>query len=190
MGRSGFRSALFAFSALISPAMAGPPDQYIGFGDSTLDSGYFRYHSMIPAYDPYVAAAIAAGNSGGFVGNGVVNATILSAKFGLTALPVGAPGGGTNYAIGNAQSAVTSGNFLSTVQQIQNCLADVGGKADPNAIYVIHTGDNDRTPVMTNGAAWNAAKSELSERPGIRHRRASGRTAEGRRAHHPVVEFL
>lgn len=151
-----FQSALVVLTALAMPAAAGPIDQYVGFGDSTLDSGYFRYHSMIPAYDPYIAAAVAAGNSGGFVGNGVVNATILAAKFDLTALPVGAPGG-TNYAIGNAQSAVTSGNFLSTVQQIQNYLANVSGKANPDALYVIHTGDNDRTLVMTSGAAWNAA---------------------------------
>ncbi len=157
MGRRGFKAALFVFTALSAPVLAGPIDQYVGFGDSTLDSGYFRYHSISPAYDSYIAAAVAAGNSGGFVGNGVMNSTILAAKFDLTALPVGAPGGGTNYAVGGAQSAVTSGPVLSTVQQIQNYLANVGGKADRDALYVIHTGDNDRTPVMTNGPAWNAA---------------------------------
>ncbi|MGA7713133.1 MAG: autotransporter domain-containing protein [Rhizomicrobium sp.] len=157
MGRFRFRFALLAFTAMPALANASGFDQYIGFGDSTLDSGYFRYHSMTPVFDPYIAAAVAAGNSGGFVGNGVMNSTLLAAKFGLTAFPVGSPGGGTNYAIGNAQTSVTSGPFLSTVQQIQNYLAKVHGKADPNALYVIHTGDNDRTPVMTNGAAWNAA---------------------------------
>jgi outer membrane lipase/esterase len=151
-------TALALFTAALAPAMAGGFDQYIGLGDSNLDSGYFRYHlTGIPAIDQANVAALAAGNSLGFAGPGVMNSTMLAARFGLTALPVGSPSGGTNYAVGGAQSAVVNGPLLSTVQQIQNYLVSVNGAANPNALYVINTGDNDLTPVLSNGATWNAA---------------------------------
>lgn len=157
MRRRSFATAI-AFAAVIAPAMAAGFDQYIGLGDSNLDSGYFRYHSTgIPAVDQANAAALAAGNSLGFAGPGVMNSTMLAARFGLTALPVGSPSGGTNYAVGGAQTAITIGPLVSTVEQIRNYMASVNGKTNPNALYVINTGDNDLTPVLSNGAAWNAA---------------------------------
>jgi outer membrane lipase/esterase len=137
-------------------ADASALNQFIGFGDSTLDSGYFRYHSTgNTALDQAIAAAVASGNSGAFVGNGVMNSTILAGKFGLSAAPIG--GGGTNYAIGSAQTAISSPPVLSTVQQMQNYLTSVNGTANANGLYVIDTGDNDLAYVRTQGAAWFAA---------------------------------
>ncbi len=52
-----------------------------------------------------IAKAAAAGASGTFTGAGVMNTTMLAARFGVSALPVGYPGGGgTNYANGSAQT--------------------------------------------------------------------------------------
>jgi outer membrane lipase/esterase len=121
-------------------------NQYIGFGDSTLDSGYWRYNTAgIPAYDALTAAAVAYGDSGAYNGNGVENSIMLANKFGVSAAPVGAPGGGTNYANG-ASYTLNSGPFpmsVPTVQQIKNYLSSVKGTANPHALYVIKSGDND-----------------------------------------------
>ena len=74
-------TALFAFSLLGTHTPAGATgnfNQFIGFGDSTLDSGYFRYASSgNPAVDAALLSAIAAGAQGGFAGPGVMTSTML-----------------------------------------------------------------------------------------------------------------
>jgi outer membrane lipase/esterase len=125
-------------------------NQYIGFGDSTLDSGYWRYNtSGIAIFDTWTAQAVANGDSGAYNGNGVENSIILANKFGLNAIPVGAPGGsGTNYANGGSYTAPNNPRkpypkSVSAIQQIQNYLGSVNGIANPHALYVIKSGDND-----------------------------------------------
>ena len=83
---------LLAFIALSTPGSAGSAgfNQFVGFGDSTLDSGYFRYNTTgNQATDQGLAVQIARGDTGAFVGNGVENSIILAGKFGLSAAPVG-----------------------------------------------------------------------------------------------------
>lgn len=117
-------------------------NQFVGLGDSTLDSGYFRYHSTgNPAADAQIAAAITAGANGGWAGNGIMDTTILAGKFGLNALPIG--GGGTNYAIGGSLTASPSAGTVPLITQIATYLNDVNGFANPNALYVISSGNND-----------------------------------------------
>ncbi len=143
------------------PAFAAGFNQYFGFGDSTLDSGYFRYTTTGTApLDSLIATQVAGGANGGFAGNGTMDSTILAGKFGLTADPASAPGGGTNYANGGSYTAVnalpTSGN-VSLVQQIQNYLASTNGVANPNAIYVTSSGNNDLIFVTNQGSVWRDA---------------------------------
>ncbi len=151
---------LLAFTMPDTPSVAGAAgfNQFIGFGDSTLDSGYFRYNSTgIPAYDALIAGAIAAGANGGFAGNGVMGSTILAGQFGLSAAPVG--DGGANYANGAAYT-VASGplpNSVPAVQEIKNYLSAVNGIANPQALYVVSSGNNDLIWVTTQGPAWIAA---------------------------------
>lgn len=72
-------TAATAFYASI-PAEASGFNQFVGLGDSSLDSGYFRYHSMgSPVADTMLDLAIAAGANGGFAGNGVMMSTFLGA---------------------------------------------------------------------------------------------------------------
>ena len=148
MKQSAVRYAWCIAIALIAPCVvsAAGLDQYIGFGDSTLDSGYWRYNSTgDAALDLLTANAVAYGDSGAYNGNGVENSIILAGKFGLTAMAVGAPGGGTNYANG-ASYSLQAGPYsrsVPVVQQLQNYLTDVGGTANPHALYVIKSGDND-----------------------------------------------
>ncbi|HWR02592.1 MAG TPA: autotransporter domain-containing protein [Humidesulfovibrio sp.] len=142
--------------------------QSIVFGDSTQDSGYFRYNTTGSiAVDGAVSAAVSAGATGGYVGPGVMNSSTLAAKFGLSLAPVGA--GSTNYANGGAYSvplrsspasAYSSGLFpanVSVSQEIQNYLAAVNGVANSKALYVISSGNNDLIFVQNQTAAWIAA---------------------------------
>jgi outer membrane lipase/esterase len=158
--------ALLALTiALRTPDVAGAAgfNQFIAFGDSNLDTGYFRYHTTgTAALDQALAFAIANGATGGYSGNGVMNTTLLAQKFGLKAAPV--DGGGTNYANGGATTVVNDQPVLpanvSTIQQIENYLSSVNGVANPNALYIIKTGDNDVTYVINQGATWIAEHPE------------------------------
>ena len=86
-----------AFLAVIVLSTSGAANakefnQYVGFGDSTLDSGYWRYNKTGVAWrDAQIVVAVASGDSGAYNANGVENSIILAGKFGLSAAPVGAP---------------------------------------------------------------------------------------------------
>ncbi len=163
-----FKAALIALATLSMPVItsASSLHQYIGFGDSTLDSGYFRYHTTgSSAIDAAIATAVNNGDTGAFVGNGVMNSVILAEKFGLNATP--SDNGGTNYAIGGAETSITFGQKLSTIVQIQNYLTSVHGIANPEALYVIATGSNDLHDVQVSAPGWlNAQASALASQVG------------------------
>ena len=151
----------FALIVLCIPraARAQGFNQFVGFGDSNLDSGYFRYHTTgNAATDQAIAAAVSGGAAGGFAGNGVMSTVLLAGMFGLSADPIG--GGGTNYAIGASYAAIDTPVLVSAVQQIRNYLASVKGAANSNALYVIKSGDNDLAFVTNQGAAWIAANPD------------------------------
>jgi outer membrane lipase/esterase len=160
-------AAVLASLVVTSPhphgaARAAGLDQFIGFGDSTMDSGYFRYGPTggspgLPpgapsdTIDRLIQSTVAAGGSGAFLGPGVVDTVQLAAKFGLSALPSTYPGG-TNYANGSAQTVPTTAddayshglyNNVPIVTQIYNYLGAVHNVADPNALYMISYGGND-----------------------------------------------
>lgn len=152
MHQSALLATLLAFTALSMPGTADAAgfDQFIAFGDSTLDTGYFRYHpSGNAAFDTALPLAIQQGATGGFAGNGVMNTTILANKFGLNIAP--SSNGGTNYANGGATTIVNNApdypNNITTIQQIENYLTSVNHVANPRAFYLIKTGDNDATYV-------------------------------------------
>jgi outer membrane lipase/esterase len=162
MKRSGLKSALLTLTALSMPGMANAAgfDQFIGFGDSTMDSGYFRYNSTgLLSYDAAIKATVAAGGTGAFAGPGEVDTTLLAARFGLSATPfIVGGGGGTNYANGAAQTVATYAtdgqgfpNNVPIVTQISNYLATVDNVANPNALYMISSGANDLLYVQTPG---------------------------------------
>lgn len=122
-------------------------NQLIGFGDSTLDSGYFRYANRGNANEPRFATARA--NGGAMTPSaGLMNTDFLAASFGLSLAPASAPGGGTNYAVSGARNAAPNlggGPSPSTVDQINNYLASNGGWANPDALYILRSGGNDFT---------------------------------------------
>jgi outer membrane lipase/esterase len=131
----------------VTSAAAQTFNQFIGFGDSTLDSGWYYTHphdlnaSLQALYD----ASKALGGGIPTTVGGPMNSQVLASLFGLDAIAVGQPGG-TNYAAGGA-SNITYSNYNTlapnTVSQMQSYLAGNGGAANPNALYLISSGGND-----------------------------------------------
>ena len=162
MQQSALMAALIAVTALSAPSTVGAAgfNQFIVFGDSTLDTGYFAFTpSGDPTFNTQMADALKGGLTGGWAGNGVMNTTILAEKFGLSIAP--SDNGGTNYANGGATTVVNHDsmvpNNVCTLSQIELYLASVNGVANPKALYLIKTGDNDVTFVQySTSALWRA----------------------------------
>ncbi len=135
-------------SAVPAPAFCQAFNQFVGFGDSTVDSGWYRNLSFPTgnaAIDGALPAAIPNGGGISTTGPGPVSSQDLASYFGLSATP--ANQGGSNYATGGARNNQTGSlsNAVSTVTQIQNYLAANGGAANGNALYLIGSGGNDVT---------------------------------------------
>jgi outer membrane lipase/esterase len=151
-----FRPAAHVCAALLTAvslaaasrvAHAQPFNQFIGFGDSTVDTGWYFTHTYNtnPINEAEYRAAQAAGGGIATTIGGPMNSQVLASLFGLTAIPVGEPGG-TNYAAGGAVNVSYLGYQTlapTTVSQIQSYLAASGGAANPNALYLISSGGND-----------------------------------------------
>ncbi len=143
-------AALLATVSLIAAgrvAQAQAFNQFIGFGDSTIDTGWYFTHTYNtnPINEAEYKAAQAAGGGVATTIGGPMNSQVLASSFGLTAIPVGEPGG-TNYAAGGAVNVDYAGYQTlapTTVSQIQSYLAASGGAANPNALYLISSGGND-----------------------------------------------
>jgi outer membrane lipase/esterase len=161
-----------ALACLADGARAQNFNQFIAFGDSTIDSGWWQAwlagggSAGSSRETTLISNAIANGTNGAPVGAGNLNnSQILASLFGLTAIPADQPNG-TNYAVSGAFDAAnaTTGNLgnlsevnggtnaglPSTVQQITNYLAANGGRANPNALYLISSGGNDNTFAQDN----------------------------------------
>ena len=110
------KQACLAGSALLCSmqlAAAQNFSQVIGFGDSTVDTGWYTGASSGPhstgvaSVDASIAASLAAGGNAHPTGPGLGNAQILAGFFGLSANSAGTAGG-TNFAIGNSVESATS----------------------------------------------------------------------------------
>lgn len=176
--------AAVSLAILSNTAQAQSLNQFIGFGDSTIDSGWWQAYLATHATNgnanesTLIRNALANGTNGAPVGAGnLSNSQILAAFFGLSATPANQPGG-TNYAISGAVDAATAANgnignlnnstvvnptntntgLPSTAQQIANYLSANGGRANPNALYLISSGGNDST--FANDAFGTAAQRQ------------------------------
>ena len=147
--------AMMTAPAMMSQASAQSFTQALVFGDSSVDSGFYKVlgNPNGPATNKFniaFAAAIAAGGTGAPTNSpGLMNSQVLAAYFGLTADPANQPGG-TNFATSGAKNVLVNtganGGFVAaipTVQQIDNYLASVGGHANGNGLYLISSGGND-----------------------------------------------
>src|SRR5450631_1150741 len=117
-------------------ASAASFDAVYVFGDSTVDTGWFRYQPLPinPTLNTLAAASLADGGRIPDTPYGPGAAQVLAASYGLTANPADNGAGGTNYAAGGAQNNANfvNPNAPSTVSQISTYLTTHGGAADPN----------------------------------------------------------
>ncbi len=151
MGWGMWRKAQIAALVVGCAVWCGPVaaqnfNQFVGFGDSTIDSGWYR-NLALPTGNATVDAllpnAIANGGGVSTTGPGPVSSKLLANYFGLNGDP--ANQGGSNYATGGARNNQTGSlpNAVSTVTQINNYLAANNGAANSNALYLIGSGGND-----------------------------------------------
>jgi outer membrane lipase/esterase len=163
MSFASFKLGGAATAALIvaatSPAASQTINQFIGFGDSTMDSGWYRNaapNSTNPIYNADFAVAVTQGGGKATTNPGLVSSEFLAGAFGLTAIPANQPGG-TNYATGDARNAQTNVGVpnspqgaVPTVTQINNYLAANNGVANAAALYLISSGGNDISYAIGN----------------------------------------
>ena len=154
--RLHFLLAATAALVVASPAAAQSINQFIGFGDSTIDSGWYRNNIVngVPfagggaTFNNLFPGAVAEGAGRATSSPGLMSSELLASYFGTTATPANQPGG-TNYATSGARNNEINnpgdGLFtqaVPTVTQINNYLASTGGVANPNALYLISSGGN------------------------------------------------
>jgi phospholipase/lecithinase/hemolysin len=133
--------ALLVFVALSTTALhAQSYDSIIVFGDSYNDVGNFYYlagkRGVVYPPPPYYY---------GRFSDGPIWVDDLAGALGLPIAP--SLRGGTDYAVGGAELLQTikiQGVALPSIEdQVAGYLAATGGKADPNALYVIEGGGDD-----------------------------------------------
>ncbi len=151
-GRLALPIAVTATALLFAgPAASQTLNQFVGFGDSTIDSGYYR---ALPnpggggTYNGFWAQAVAAGAGKPTTSPGAMSSEALANAFGLNGAPSNQ--GGSNYATSGAKNVdvntAVNGGFqqaIPTVTQINNYLTANGGRANPNGLYLISSGGND-----------------------------------------------
>jgi outer membrane lipase/esterase len=162
-GSLAFPIAVTATTLLSAgPAVSQTLNQFVGFGDSTIDSGYYRALSSPQAgnatYNLDWPAAVAAGAGKPTTSPGLMSSEALAAEFGLNGAP--ANQGGSNYATSGAKNVTINnaqtGDFgaaIPTTTQISNYLAANGGRANSNGLYLISSGGNDVAFALGNTGA-------------------------------------
>jgi outer membrane lipase/esterase len=175
--------ALGAAVAVSSTASAQTINQFVGFGDSTIDSGWYRNNIVggVPFagggtnFNTLFPDAVKEGAGRATTSPGLMSSELLAGFFGTTAIPSNQPGG-TNYATSGARNNDVNnpgdGLFTAavpTVTQINNYLAANGGVANPNALYLISSGGNNIDFALNNLPAnqrvayvTKAAKDEVA----------------------------
>lgn len=150
--RLGLAIAIFCSAVLAHSAVAQSFNQAIIFGDSNVDSGFYR---ALPnpgggaTFNALWPSAVANGAGKPTTSPGLMSSEVLAGHLGLSALPANQLGG-TNYATSGAKNVTVNtaatGGFqaaIPTVNQIANYLAANGARANRNGIYLIDSGAND-----------------------------------------------
>ena len=150
-------------------AVAQPFSQVIVFGDSNVDSGYYKALSNpggSSTYNSLWASAVAHGAGAPTTNPGLMSSQFLAAFFNLTANPANTTGG-TNYATSGAKNetsnSAANGGFTAAIPtgtQIRNYVSAHGGVADSQALYLIWSGDNDVSYANGDTGTSSAAGSQ------------------------------
>ncbi len=135
---AAFSIVFFFLLAAVAAQAAQHYDAMYVFGDSYCDVGnlYLADGGVKPASPPYYK---------GRFSNGPIWIDHLAGTFKMTMRP--SLSGGTDYAFGGAELLqnvpVQGGVIPSVISQVKLYLEAHGGKADPDALYVLEGGGND-----------------------------------------------
>jgi phospholipase/lecithinase/hemolysin len=131
----------------VSPALAvsSYSNLYV-FGDSLVDAGNVSVITGGTTPNP------AQGYYNGRFSNGPVASDVVNAAIeGTLAAP--SLTGGDNYAYGGARARNDGLSVPDVAAQVSSYLTNVGGLADPNALYLINAGGNDVFDILAGGSA-------------------------------------
>lgn len=155
----GIGCVLLLMGICAGPASAQKVSNLIFFGDSNTDGG--RY-SILPQFTTGPKANVLNLHGSYTTPGGLMWSQYLGQNFGIGVATTAtananflAPGG-NNFTAGNARinlpgNAAIGENAWSAEQQISAYLNSTGGKADPNAVYVVAIGTNDLKPTTPGG---------------------------------------
>lgn len=130
-------------------ALADSYTDMIFFGDSNTDNGRYKY---IPQYTTGGSANDLNTTGVYTTPGGYMWSVYLGSRYGISVTSTAAPGGGNNYAAGNAHVSYSANstigeNAWSADQQITSYLSSVSGRANSNILYTVYIGTNDlKTP--------------------------------------------
>ena len=132
-------TAVIAIASAAPAAMAISFTDVVSFGDSLSDTGNISFVTGFPQ-PPYTPGRFTSDFADGTAGQ--VWVEYVSAHFGGNS--VHSLAGGTNYSWGGARTGpFNAGLPPSLLDQHATYLNDVGGMADPNALYTVFGGGND-----------------------------------------------
>jgi len=143
---------------LTSPALADPPNRFIEFGDSLSDPGnafaILGTDSVPPFQNLIPSAPYARG------GHRFSNGQTWIEQLTKAGPAIRNPGVFFNYAVGGARARLAGPYDLTG--QVSRYLADVGGKASADAIYVVWIGGDDLSDALEAlGTDPSGAQSRL-----------------------------
>lgn len=140
--RVAFIAATFALAPLASAVTFS---SVYSFGDSLSDTGNISQVTGFPL-DPYTPGRFTSNFTDGTAGS----VWVEYVSSGLGGSSVHSLAGGTNYAWGGARTGpVNAGLPPSLLDQHNFFLDDVGGAADPDALYTVFGGGNDVRDAVT-----------------------------------------
>jgi outer membrane lipase/esterase len=172
MARIPLLGALMVLASLATQAATPSYSALIVFGDSYCDVG--NLFAATGGYEP------APPYYNGRFSNGPLWVDHVAGFLGVPLKPSFLPGG-TDYAVGGAWATApvvtAAGTLPDVTQQVALYLANVKGKADPNALYILEGGGNDILDAPTgdpgvlgfNIAAALAYSELLLRQAGARH---------------------
>lgn len=130
-----FSILMLIFTGSVS---ASPISNFINFGDSLSDTGNISLATGGFPPPPYATGRFTSNFTDG--SDGVVWFDVVASRLGFPS--TNSLAGGSNYAWGGARTG-GSGFPPSLLGQTSAYLSDVGGLADPNALYSVFGGGND-----------------------------------------------
>jgi len=149
--RRSFVAACFLAALVCSSARADNFDALYVFGDSLSDAGNLAIldHGTEPAA-PY---------SNGRFSNGPIWAQDMATKLGLPAVTA-SYAGGTDYAVGGAQTTPANSPLPIDLPSQLNQFASQHPVVDPNGLYMIWIGSNDLRAILASSPSSTVAQNE------------------------------